>query len=267
MLRGFRHTLFLLLQLGALASGAVAIAIWPHAWRAVLVCLIGVLIVSLVCERLARRYLRRALGNLRRTVEQVSAGNLAATIEVHPGDDFYKLINAVNHVVERVADASREERRLHEQLRRRERLAFLGELAASVAHEINNPLDGTQNCLRILRRSQADPQRVAHMLDLIEAGLGRIELIVRRLLTLAREHVIRPSVACLHEVVDAALSNCRNHLDERGIRVTRDFETQHDAASVDTLLLEQVFANIIMNAADAMPDGGELRITITGVCT
>ena len=265
MLRGFRHTLFLLLQIGVLLSGGVAIAIWPDAWRAVAACVLGSFVASLICERLARRYLRFALGKLRRTAEQVSAGNPAATIEVHPGDDFYKLVSAVNHVVERVAEASREERRLHEELRRRERLAFLGELAASVAHEINNPLDGIQNCARILRRSQADPQRAAQMLDLIDGGLERIELIVRRLLTLAREHVIRPTVANVHEIVDSALAAAQVRLDECAIRVTRKYDAGDDPALVDPLLLQQVFTNLIVNAADAMSAGGELRVAITRV--
>ena len=262
MLRGFRHTLFLALQIAVVVSGGVALILWPEAWRAVGVCLVGALLASLICERVASRYLRRTLGRLRRAADDLGRGGQPATITTQPGDDFYKLVNAINLVANRLAQASEEEQRLQEELRRREQLAFLGELAATVAHEVNNPLDGIQNCSRILRRSLEDPERATQMLDLIDNGLVRIDLIVRRLLTLAREHVIRPVEARIHDVVEAALTASGTKLEDRGIRVHRQYQTDDDRASVDPPLLEQVFVNVILNAVDSMPGGGHLSITV-----
>ncbi len=263
MLRGFRHTLFLALQIAVVVSGGVALLLWPEAWPAIAVCLVGALLASLICERIASRYLRRTLGQLRRVADDLGRGRQPpSTITTQPGDDFYKLVNAINTVADRLAQAGREEQRLHEELRRRERLAFLGELAATVAHEVNNPLDGIQNCARILRRSSDDPARATQMLDLIDDGLVRIDLIVRRLLTLAREHVIRPVEARMRDVVEAALVASGAKLEDRGIRVRRQYETEDDRASVDPQLLEQVFVNVMLNAVDSMPGGGELSIVI-----
>jgi signal transduction histidine kinase len=263
MLRGFRHTLFLALQVAVVVSGGIALLFWPEAWRAIGVCLIGALLASLISERVASRYLRRTLGQLRRVADDLGRGRQPPiTITTQPGDDFYKLVNAINTVADRLAQAGREEQRLHEELRRRERLAFLGELAATVAHEINNPLDGIQNCARILRRSSDDPQRASQMLDLIDNGLVRIDLIVRRLLTLAREHVIRPVEARMRDVVEAALVALGAKLEDRGISVRRNYEAEDDRASVDPQLLEQVFVNVMLNAVDSMPSGGELSIAI-----
>lgn len=254
--------MFLLLQVGVLLSAGVALAIDPSAWRGIGICALGALLASLVCERFARRYLHRTLGRLRRVADDVGRGRTTATMQVHPGDDFYKLVSAVNLMATRLAEASAEEKRLHEELRRRERLAFLGELAATVAHEVNNPLDGIQNCARILRRSSDDPRRTEQMLDLMDDGLRRIELIVRRLLTLAREHVIRPVDVALHDIVESAVAAVATRLDERRVRLTRRFDACDDRASADPQLLEQVFVNLLLNAADSMPHGGELVLSI-----
>jgi len=262
MLRGFRHTLFLLLQVGVVISGGIALLVQPTAWRAIAICAVGSLVASLICERIARHYLGRTLGRMRRVADDIGRGRPTVAMETHPGDDFYKLVNAINLVATRLAEANLEEKRLHEELRRRERLAFLGELAATVAHEVNNPLDGVQNCSRILRRSLDDEQRAGQMLDLIDNGLARIDLIVRRLLTLAREHVIRPAEARIGHIVESACAAVADRIEGRGVRIDRVFETADDRASVDPQLLEQVFVNLMLNAADSMPNGGELSVRV-----
>jgi signal transduction histidine kinase len=123
-------------------------------------------------------------------------------------------------------------------------------------------LDGVQSCARILRRSLVDPQRASEMLDLIDNGLGRIELIVRRLLTLAREHVVRPKEARLNDVVSGAMETIRPKIDGRAITLIRRCTAEDDRALVDRPLLEQVFVNLMFNAADSMPEGGTLTVTI-----
>lgn len=260
MLRGFRHTMFLLLQVGVVGSGAVALWVRPDAWPAIAICVAGSLMASLLCERVAAIYLRRTLGQLRRAADDIGRGKCGTRIEAQPGDDFYKLINAINLVASRLAQAGAEEQRLQDELRRRERLAFLGELAATVAHEVNNPLDGIQSCARILRRSLDDPRRAAQMLDLIDSGLERIYQIVRRLLTLAREHVVRPVEARVGAVLDAAVAAVAEKVGDRGITLERAYTTDDDRAMVDPPLLEQVFVNLILNAADSMDGGGTLTL-------
>lgn len=263
MLRGFRHTLFLLLQVGIVLSAAVAVAIQPSAWPSVLICAGGSAIAALICERIASKYLQHTLGRLRRLADDLGHGRAVPPMPARPGEDFYKLVSAINLVAARLEEAAAEEQRLQTQLRRSEKLAVLGELAANVAHEVNNPLDGIQNCSSILRRSLDDPERARQMLDLMDSGLGRIELIVRRLLSLAKQHVIRPERADLREIIDAAVEALTPKLDALGVRVVRAYGGDSSDALADAPLLEQVFVNLIQNAADVMPDGGELHIEIT----
>jgi len=262
MARRIRHRLLFVLVLGIVASGAAAVGMWPEAWRPVLAATAGSAVVAVVCGRVLRRHLTNTLGRLRRVADDVAEGRPVPILPVRPGDDLYKLNAAINHLALRLAEAREKEEGLREELRRRERLAVLGELAATVAHEVNNPLDGVQNCVRILRRCLDDPVRRSEMLDLVDNGLGRIELIVRRLLTLAREHVVRPAAARLRDVVAGAVQIVAPTLAGRAIYIREHIETENDYALVDAPLLEGVFVNLLRNAADSMPQGGEITVTI-----
>jgi signal transduction histidine kinase len=261
MLRGFRHTLFLLVQSGIVISAALAFLIYPEAARAIAICMAGGMVAVWLSERLARRWLRATLGRLRRLAEDIGQGRPTGALAVRKGDDLYKLVSAVNLLAARVEEITREEKRLQEQLRKTEQLALLGELAASVAHEINNPLDGIQSCTRILRRSLHDPARTDQMLNLIDSGLARIGLIVRRLLTLAREHVIRTVEVRARDVLESAIAAVANKLESGGIQVARHYDAGDDRILADAQLLEQVFVNLFLNAADAMNNGGTLTLT------
>jgi signal transduction histidine kinase len=266
MLRGFRHTLFLLVQSGIVISAAIALLIYPGSAHAIAICMAGGMVAVWLSERLARRWLRATLGRLRRLAEDIGQGRSSGALTVRKGDDLYKLVSAVNLLASRLEEVTREEKRLQEQLRKTEQLALLGELAASVAHEVNNPLDGVQSCTRILRRSLHDPARTEQMLDLIDSGLARIGLIVRRLLTLAREHVIRTVEVRTRDVLESALAAVANKIDANCIRVIRQCEAEDDRVLADAQLLEQVFVNLFLNAADAMNNGGTLTLTTRFEC-
>ncbi len=262
MFRRSRHKILLLLQTGIIASAVIAISVQPAAWLPVLIAAAGASATAWYCGRLVRRRLQATLGHLRRVAEDVSRGRMVELPATKPGDDAYKLTNAMHQLTTRLGEAIREEQRLQDELRRRERLAFLGELAASVAHEVNNPLDGVQNCARILRRSLDDPARREHMLGLIDGGLERIELIVRRLLTLAREHVVRPTPASLATILSSAIEVMQTKLDSGRVRCALERAVGDDITAADQPLLEGVFVNLLQNAIDSMPQGGQITMRI-----
>ncbi|MCG3129128.1 MAG: Adaptive-response sensory-kinase SasA [Phycisphaerae bacterium] len=265
MLRGFRHTLFLFLQAGIAVSCLLALWLDPAAWKATLLCAAGAVLTSVACERIAGRYLTLTLGRLRRLADAIGRGDDVPPMEAHPGEDFYKLVSAINLVATRLAEATAAEKSLQEKLRRSERLAFLGELAANVAHEVNNPLDGVQNCARILRRSLREPERAEQMLTLIDSGLERIAVIVRRLLTLARQNTIRPAREDVVPVVERAAAAIAEWIGPRGVRVWVDSPRETFFAHVDAPLLEQVFVNLLLNGADSMPEGGDIHVRVARV--
>ena len=151
---------------------------------------------------------------------------------------------------------------LEEQLIHTEKLTSIGRLAAEVAHEINNPLDGIQNCIQIIQKSPKNIQKVETMLGLISEGIERIGFMVRRLLLFARQHKLNKEMIHITNTVENSLMLIKHKIISQGIqlRVTqsRDLPLIHG----DSFNLSQVFINILLNACDALEEKSDGLITI-----
>lgn len=175
----------------------------------------------------------------------------------------------------RQAAIAMENARLYEELReyvrrveesqqaliRAEKMAAAGRLTASIAHEINNPLQGVQNCLHLATRGDLKEEKKREYLDLANRELNRLMVTVQRMLDFYRPGVVDPQnvdlVALLRHVIDLL----QPQLKARGIRVSTGLSSKLETILAVGSQLEQVFINLILNAYDAMPEGGELRIS------
>lgn len=204
--------------------------------------------------------LRRRLHELREATDAIGGGDLAQHFERLPNDDFIKLTESLERMVDQLRRIAEERDRLRQRLSRSEKLAVIGELAATVAHEINNPLDGLQNSTRIIRRNLDDRQQVRQLLDLMEAGLYRIETTVRRLLLMSRDEPINLEPTPVEEIVEDAVGFVQARLNRHGIELIRDFPPRPMLVQADAVHMAQVLINLMLNAADAMPNGGRLTL-------
>jgi signal transduction histidine kinase len=156
------------------------------------------------------------------------------------------------------------ESRQRKALERSEQLAAIGELAASIAHEVRNPLAGMKGALEILRKDLSKPAN-REIVDELMTQIVRLENLVRDLLTYARPHPVNPQVFDLHELLDRLLRGCKETADASGITVHRIYGPGSGRLRADPQQLEQVFLNLIQNALQAMEqEGGTLTLT-TGV--
>jgi len=141
-----------------------------------------------------------------------------------------------------------------------EELASVGTLVAGLAHEIGTPMGVIQGHAKLLEPAVASEDALWR-LRTIQEQIGRISRIIQTLLNLARPRRSRRVPVPLLPLLDTTLSFLSEKLKNRGIRVEREFQ-QVPSIPGDPERLQQLFLNLFLNAIDAMPDGGELRISL-----
>ena len=165
----------------------------------------------------------------------------------------------------RVAQRTAELRATTQQLWQAAKLASVGELSAGIAHELNNPL--ATICLRIesalARTAPDDPRRRA--LEVIQQEAKRMADLVSNLLQFSRRGADARSTVNVGEELTKTTELIDHHLRKREVRIAQDFDPQAPMIAADRQKLRQVFLNLLTNAADAMPRGGELRLKVSAI--
>ncbi len=146
-----------------------------------------------------------------------------------------------------------------DRLRSTEKLAAAGRLAATIAHEINNPLESITNLHFLLRAEESLSPGARRFLELAELEVERVAHIARQTLGFYRGNSAVSAVN-LPEVLDDVLSLYRNKLENRQIRVNRHYECKREIQGMKGEI-RQVFSNLISNALDAMNPGGHLTVS------
>lgn len=158
-----------------------------------------------------------------------------------------------------------EKERTQAKLIQSEKIAALGRLAASVAHEINNPLQAVQGCLSLLGEELSGPQRLDKMnsyLNIVDKEIGRVAGIVQSMSDFARPAPQGTRSTDVISVLTDVLELADKQLQHSKICLECSWGVDVPAIEANPNLLKQVFLNMILNAIDAMSGGGTLRISV-----
>jgi two-component system NtrC family sensor kinase len=142
-----------------------------------------------------------------------------------------------------------------------EKMAAAGRLSASIAHEINNPLQSVQNCLHLAAREDLEPAKRSEYFEMARAELERLAVTVQRMLDFYRPGAAKPESVEIPQLLQYVVNLTRNQLAQRGIQVEIDVPADLPRVNVVSSQIQQVFINLVLNSFDAMPQGGELQIT------
>jgi PAS domain S-box-containing protein len=155
-----------------------------------------------------------------------------------------------------------EERRMQQQLVQSGKLAAIGELAAGVAHEINNPLFAILGLTEFLLKEAEPGSKGLQRLQLIQQTGLEIKEIVRALLDFARENAEERHVGPLEDVVQATVDLVRRTNAHKGVELVDSYDASAAPVNASPNQLKQIFLNLIANARQAMPNGGTVRVDV-----
>jgi two-component system NtrC family sensor kinase len=234
------------------------------------------------------RIVRRPVVKLVEGTQRIAQGDLDTRIDVTSRDELGQLAAAFNgmtadlHVAreeanqwsqqleQKVVEKTAELGRIQRQVLLMEKMASLGKLAATVAHELNNPLGGILNYAKLVERvlrdeplDEAGKRDVQHYLTAIQQESRRSGDIVRNLLLFARPSRTRFAPVRMSQIIDRSLLLINHRLAMSSIRCEHLPPTSDDLLTCDPDQIQQVLVALLVNAIEAMEEGGVLRLTVT----
>jgi len=233
--------------------------------QTVLVFLTITLVAALVSMILSYWISRRISVPIQKLVSasgEVARGNLNAKVEVKSNDELGELANTFNSMASALKER---DERLKEFTRSKimesERLAIIGQLAAGVAHELNNPLQGIVTYSHLLLETMPNEEWSKGNLEKIVTQANRCRDIVRGLLDFSRQRKPNKTLYDVNKVLRECVSLLENQALFHNIQIKDALDPKLPMTVIDPSQIERVFMNIIINAAEAMDGKGLLALT------
>src|ERR1051325_7993012 len=233
-----------------------------EAWRRYLVfSVITALVPNLILVALIIRTISRPVRRLTEAAVEVAGGGYGTQVDLSSNDEMGLLAESFNEMSRKMASDIERLRELNVQLIRTEKLAAAGTLAAGVAHEVNNPLASISSLIQMLQTRERVDAETREMLRLISTQIDRITQALRDMMDFARARPPARAPLDINRIVAASirLASFDKAFQRLLLRIDEDEDTPLVFADADQL--QQVFLNLLLNARDAMPEGGELLVS------
>ena len=209
--------------------------------------------VGLVLTYLLARRIVEPVKQLDRAAAEVALQNYAIEVEVNSDDEMGRLAHTFNNMCASIRQA-------REDLIRQERISTIGRLSGSIVHDLRNPLAAIYGGAEMLVDADLPPAHVKRLAGNIYRASRRIQELLQDLLNVSRGKHRAPELCRLREVASAAGDSLAAAAEAQGVTVTLEIPPEIEVP-LERSRMERAFVNLIGNALEAMPDGGEVRIS------
>jgi signal transduction histidine kinase len=173
------------------------------------------------------------------------------------GGEIGEIITAINEM----AEALSKRKKLEEQMQKADKMAALGEVAAGVAHEIRNPLTAIRGFIQLIQEKTAPREQTHEYTSIAIFEVDRLNKIVEELLSYARPSDPMKVAQDINRLLEGVLTLLQFKFEKQGVTVEKNFLAAMPFIPIDEEQIRQVFINLIINATQAMENGGKLLIT------
>ncbi|MCG6921507.1 MAG: HAMP domain-containing protein [Acidobacteria bacterium] len=219
-----------------------------------------VIAANSIISAISMEWLIRPILALHQVMQRAGGGDLSARAAVRRHDEIGELARAFNGMMDELEESREREKVRRSQLAHTEKMAAVGTLAAGVAHEVNNPVAGVLTCIENMQADPENREMRERYLSLIHDGVKRIELTVASLLDFSRPRSMRIGPTSLNQSLTQVLDLVRFQLRKGGVESRLDLDPRNPWIAGDRFQIEQLFLNLMLNALQAMPDGGTLTL-------
>ncbi|MEO0129552.1 MAG: cache domain-containing protein [candidate division WOR-3 bacterium] len=203
----------------------------------------------------------KSIGEIARAAREIGKGNFPERINITTQDEIADLARAFQYMIDSIKKRDEELKRYAQQtIAEAERLAIIGQLAAGVAHEINNPLTGILLYCDLMLKNFPDDSPYKKNLIRINSEAQRCKTIVKGLLDFAREKKPEVKKVSINDLIESTLSLLKTQAIFLNINTKLELDKNLPQINIDPGQIQQVIINIIMNGVEAMEGKGELTI-------
>ncbi|RMF61697.1 MAG: HAMP domain-containing protein [Calditrichaeota bacterium] len=215
--------------------------------------------IALTIGLLHYRYVKRSLKKFVTTMQRVEQGELGERVEIPETEELGKLARSFNHMLERLQTIQEELTRYHrKELLEAQRLASIGEMAASLAHELKNPITGIANAIEVVTDDIYDAEKKA-ILNEIHRQVDRVNRTLNDLLTYSRPIKLSPKSSNINELIETIIYSLKNHLSGKDIHISATLDKDIPDFLFDPEQMERALSNIGLNAIQAIDSYGEIE--------
>lgn len=218
------------------------------------------LVVGIVGAVLFAYWITNPISKITKAFETINLNEKFEPLEIKTKDEINILSNKFNEMAFRLQRAHSDLQKAQKSLIKTEKLASVGTLASGLTHEISSPLAGLKNCLIRIKKNPQKTQ-INRYFSLMMNAIQKIEKVVIGLLNFSRRDDYNFKPFNLYKTISRALSLVEYKLEKSDVDIEKNFDEKLIDCIGDSQHIEQVIINLILNAVDAMPQGGKLYIS------